>query len=216
MAQPVPPADNRTFQIDVVNEARVEKYRMDFGNADRLSAFGGYRFFTPAILYRFGGITDNVWVQLMAELGRDVTLMFRKFDQPLFRGLETPNGDHDWNHALWAVKVEDWDIVENYLISVTFMDQESRRLHKIGAQDVRIVDPLNFDRRRVIHADSPFMDVVVFGINGNLGRIAFQLQDRLDVERPKVHRFPPDPKVVRFADALFGKLDPTQAVNLTE
>ena len=200
-------ADGKTYQLDVTREGRVDKYPMDFGRADRLDIFGNYQFFTPAPLYLYGGLTDHTWTQLMQEANRDITLMFYKFDSHVFRGLDAANGDKDWNHALWAVTKDDWALIEPYLLSLVFMDKPKKQVHKIGAQDLQILDPLYIDTKKIVSPSTPRIDIVAFGVNGNKRCVAFDLETA-----PPLLRFlDPQEKIVRFADKLFGGLDNTQA-----
>jgi len=202
-------ADGKTYQLDVAREGRVEKFPMDFGKADRLSVFGDYQFFTPAPLYLYGGLTDHVWVQFMQETNRVLHLMFHRFEYSIFRGLEAPNGDSDWNKVLWAVTRDEFETLESYLLSLVFMDQPNRRVHKIGAQDLLITDPLFVDKRKLSDPNAPPLSVVALGVNGNTRCIGFDPNTQAPV-LPRLQSFPPQEKIVKFADTLFSGLDNTQ------
>jgi len=206
MAGPVP-SDNPMFQVDSTDEQRVPKYPMDFGQADSLDSFSNYQFFTPAILYLLGGFQDQSWAQMMLDLDQDLTLMFHRFDRPVFSGITAPDGDKEWNYVLWATTQEEWQSIESYLLSMVFMDKPNRRMHKVGAQDVTVYDPLHLQKHRMLQPPFPTTDVVVLGINGNHACIGMDPNQRTELGLPKLGRFPPQPKIIKFADTLFQGLD---------
>lgn len=204
-----PLVDGGTHQLDVTNESRVEKYPMDFGKAESLTVFSRYQFFTPAPLYLYAGLSDRTWAQMMQEANRDITLMFHRFKYSIFRGLDAPNGDKDWNRVLWAATKEDFEVIETYLLSLTSVDQTNKRVIKVGAQDVLITDPLAVDQMKVVDPKQHPVSIVSFGVNANDRCVAFEPESQPPV-LPRLTFFAPQPKIVNYAKTLFGGFENSQ------
>lgn len=204
-----PLVDGSSYQIDTTKESRVAKYPVDFGKATSLNVFSRYQFFTPAPLYLYAGLSDRTWAQMMQEAHRDIVLMFHRFKYSIFRGLNAPNGNDDWNKVLWAATKEDFETIETYLLSLTTVDQKNKRIIKVGAQDVLITDPLAVDNLKVVDPKQHPVTVVSFGVNGNTQCIAFEPESKPPV-LPRLKRFPPQQKIVNYAEKLFGGFDNAQ------
>ena len=214
MSDPLPPPSHTQKSIDVVRDGYVEKYNMDFGKADNLGVFGAYKFFTPAALYlRSRFFSDKVWLQLMAETGLKLQLMYHKFKHPIFTGLASIDNDRAWEHALWAVPAEQWGTLENYLLSVTFMDIDNKRIERIACQDIEIPDPLLLQTCRVLPAVVPPVAIVAFGLDTNTGCFAFERESEIPggLELISARRYPPRTKTLKFAAAMLSADDPTQS-----
>jgi hypothetical protein len=179
------------------------KFEMKFGAASGLHEFGDqYQFFSPALLYIFGRFDDGPLLQFMAEKAPDLRIMFHRFARRLFKGMVTPDGDENWNYALWAMESSIWPVFENYLLSFAITDSEHQCVFKVGAQDLTIADPLTVDRRVVLPPALPSIDVVVLGVDSNKYAVAMKAQDDL-MQHPEVEFHPPQPPTVDFANALF-------------
>src|SRR5262245_28573115 len=100
-----------------------------------------YSFFTPAILYILGILNDHPLIEFMYEYQREVPFFWRRFDKPLFRGLEVDD-DPGWNHALWALQREHWDVFCSFYCSLAVSNIAPRRLFRVGMQLIDVVDPL--------------------------------------------------------------------------
>jgi len=194
------------------------KYEMTFGRAERLGVFEQYRFFTPALLYLHGRLTDAHLLDFLRDVAGSCRLMFHKFDRPIFRGLQTPDGDKDWNHGLWAVEADAYPHLESFLLSLTLVDQRAKRVYRAGAQDVLVADPLHVDRRPALSAACPLLPIVAFGVNASHRRVSLYWDDKAPAASLPILRYnPPDPDMVAFAkdvlveenlDAALGTPDP--------
>lgn len=208
-ADTVPPFDGRHFVVERVREPEAPKYEMDTGAADRLGVFACYRFFSPGILYALRGLHDEEpFCQFLSEYPGECHLLHRHFSQAIFRGMVTPDGDRGWDHALWAVEADAYPALENFLLSLTFHDPASKRLWRIGATDITIVDPLYVERVRLLPSHVPVLRAVAFGIDGSRGRIAVDASTEAGrafvTGGRQVLHYPPSDQVTSFARTLFG------------
>jgi hypothetical protein len=187
------------------------KYQMRFGNADRLSQFEEYQFFTPALLYIYGRFNDRPLLDFMQETKQEVRLMHRLFNQPIFRGFHTPDGNTDWCRALWAVERTIWDAFENFMLSVVMSEASAGCVYGAGSQDVQIVDPLAIDRSVIISVPVPALDIVVFGVDGSNCCVAVDHGPATLMCPPTVRIHPPQLPMQRYAAALFSGDNPVLA-----
>ena len=206
-----PPPDYLTYQIDDRFDGRfVEKYQADFGTAKNLQKIQQeWRFFTPALLYLFGRFKDEPIARFYDEVKQEIPIAFYRFNRAIFEGMTTPLGDTDWNHVLWAVPVQWWDVFEQYLITLVMVDREGQSTYGVGAQDIEIFDPLFADENSVLPPVVPKISVVVLGVNGSRACIAMDTAQENAMECPRVKRYPPEPYARKYAEALFQGKNPT-------
>ena len=69
-----------------------------------------YFIFTPGILYLYGGFNDALWHDVSSIKPLDLRFHLSE-SEPLFAGLEAPNGDKLWNHGTFLVPLADKDRV---------------------------------------------------------------------------------------------------------
>lgn len=194
-------------------DGRIEKYELKCGAASKLQDLAGeYAFFTPAILYVHGGFRDGPLIDFMYDLNVEVRFYYKQFRKPIFRGLESrSNGDPAWNFALWAVRSEYFQALNDFLVSLTFTYAEDKTTAGIGEQLVTIPDPLHVDRTFVYDPAMPQLPVTVFGINGSRYRAAMEVSDRPIASPPTLRFYAPDPAMVTFAKALYCGVNPIDA-----
>ncbi len=195
-----PPVDRRGV---------VRKKALDLRAATGLDQLPDLTFFSPALPYLFGGFREIYWSEWMRDLGHDVELFYYKFEQPVFEGLKSRTQDPAWNYGLMACWTVDWDALVNFFCGLTITNRQTREATRYGVQELRILDPLAMDRRKVFVGDQKRTTLNVFGLYGNLG-VAYFEQPTPDA-RPKLAFKPPDPKMVRFADAYFKEHNPLNA-----
>lgn len=165
-----------------------------------------YAFFTPAIPYRFGGMTDFLWFELSRELGHDVPIYFWKSPAPLVAGCALPDGDNDWNHGLWATKRMYWDVLLDFVASSVFFDRVRGSAAGFGVQELQLQDTVAEPRRGVIFepggkAALPTFPVAAFGLNASDRRVAFDPLD-VRVRLPRATSYPPTDDMIRFVDTI--------------
>ncbi len=200
-----PPVDDR---------GRVVKHELRVGAATSLASLADeYAFFTPAALYLYGEFYDGPLIDFMCGLGREVRLCYRK---PIFRGLEAGNGDADWNHALWAVRREDYQALADFIVSLTFMVTEEGKVLRFGEQPLMVLDPLALDRSVLWRADLPSVALVGFGVSmatraGGGFQVAFRGGTGSLTEPPTLRWFGPEPGMVAFASAALTGGNPVNA-----
>lgn len=193
---------------------RVRKYPLRTGSAESLAALQReYRFFTPAILYRLAVINDQPLADLMWELGRDVPVYFKKFPWRLFRGLELPDGDADWNHVLWAVRADtDWGPLADFYCSLAVRNHERDETYRVGLQEVEVVDPLALERHGLAGAAPATVVVSAFGVSATRFLAAFRAEGDPLMDPPRLCEWPPEATQQVFSAALLRGDNPHRAV----
>lgn len=197
------------FHVDA--HGVVEKEELRIGQAESLKAMGDeFVFFTPAILYRFGVISDAPLIDFLTEYGKYCLFYYKLFDYALFAGLEFPDGDACWNRALWAVHKEHWAPFVDFMTSMAVSVRELEALHLIGMQTVRIMDPVVVVRSGA-WALTESVDIHAFGVMSNRCCVAFDLQTRPLWAAPVVKQFSPMPEVEIFRRSWLLGHNPTDA-----
>lgn len=183
---------------------RAVKYRIDFGEAEQLGVFSQYRFFTPALLYLFGCMTDEPLLQFMEEQPHCKYFHYR-FKQPIFNGLDASNGDHEWNYVLWAMDADLYPLFENFMLATVTVDRQLKRVYKVGAQDLLLPDPLYMDKQKLILEDAPLLPVVVLGVDGSHAVVTVRQRPYKfgQLVLPKLRVFAAQPQTKAFAAAFF-------------
>lgn len=205
VAEPPPlaathPVDGRIADADGV----VPKNRMTWTRARSLADMQErFAFFTPAILYLYGGFRDQMLADFAARHpDLEVWWGFTLFDQPLFRGLVAPDGDDAWNHALWCVPIETYKRLRPYLASVALSYEPTRWFAETGVRPVVIPDPI----RRVTS-----MTVDVFGFSATDGTLYMK-----EGPLPTLAKAPPSRDVGVFREAILEGENPLLAVEIDE
>lgn len=191
----------------------IKKHELRLGQANTLQGFDeDFAFFTPAILYLHGGFRDSPLADLILMTGTDVNFYYRKFNRPIFRGLEArSNGDPAWNFVLWAVRREHWQTVADWLVSITLTYSETGEVAGIGEQPLQIVDPLAVDRVVFYANKLPTLSISAFGLNGSRFRSYFKPGDNMLMDQPSLVFDRPAEEMQVFASALYGGGNPVDA-----
>lgn len=211
--QPKPHVHGTRFVGPPVDaNGRIPKYELKTGAAGLTDLTGEYTFFTPAILYVHGNFQDGPLIDFMYDLNVEVKFYYKQFRKPLFRGLEArTNGDPAWNFALWAVRSEYFQALNDFLVSVTLTYRDDHTVAGVGEQLVSIPDPLRVDRTVLYDPAIPHVPVTVFGINGSRYRAALETSDRPFAAPPTLRFYAPDEAMVTFAKALYCGVNPIDA-----
>ena len=178
---------------------RIVKHELPVGAAESLSALcEEYSFFTPAILYLLGTVTDQPLSDLMYELQQDIPIYYKKFNRRIFNRLDSRSGDPDWNYALWAVHREHWDYFLDFYCSIAVFDRVSQHVQKVAVQTFKISDPLV--KTSVFLGNEKSFDITAFGVNGSKFIAAFSFDNSSQL--PSLKFFQPDPGTQVFARAI--------------
>jgi len=203
------PTDWSLRTVEIPRE-RVEKPEMRFSPAaDRLFQFQDrFVFFTIAIPYLWGGFRERVLIDFIASQQQPVGFYHKKFDRPLFRGLNAPNGDTDWNHVLWATEIENWEAFEAHICSTVLSSREQQTVVKYPAQELVMLDPLFAERHPVLPSQLPVVTIQAFAAKTNTHTVAFENDRPAVLQPPAVYTYDPDEELLRYAHALFTEEDP--------
>jgi len=183
---------------------RLQKHLLPLGRAKSLTELAqDYAFFTPAILYLHGYMTDDPLVDFLHEYQQNVEFFFYRFDRRIFAGLDTSDGDVDWNHAVWAVRREHWEAFKSFYLTVAVAVPDSNYVNKIGRQVLHVIDPLAVDKATLVTGRLPVVEVDAFGVDGSLCRLAFEEGINPLTNIPRLRKYPPTRTMVDYAKAFF-------------
>lgn len=192
---------------------RLVKYELPLRGASALKQLQtDYAFFTPAILYLLGVVTDQPLLDFLWEYRQPVRFYFRKFRLPLFAGLEV-DGDAGWNHGLWALEREHWPVFADFYCSLKISNRPLKRLFGVGAQLLTVVDPVALERRGFV-TTLPTVTVAAFGVNGNTVRAAFEAGPDPLTSPPRLRYYDPDEEMRVYAAAHHRGDNPEVAAEL--
>lgn len=178
------------------------KQELQLTSADDLEILDGeLEWFTPAIAYVYGGLTDVLWFDLSRELGHDLPLFFWRCGQPILRGLTLPDGDEDWNAALWATHKVYWPLLRDFLLSVVFHDRVRGTACGFGVQTLRLRNVLACPLTTGDRLHMSVLNVTAFGINGSDRRVAFAPLDAR-IATPSVRLYEPSKEMMGVAETL--------------
>lgn len=176
----------------------VPKLPLVLGKAKALTELlTEYVFFTPAVLYLYGGFCDAPLADFVAAYP-GTEFYYHKFSKALFTGLDArSNGDKSWNYVLWAIRREYWDAFSAWLISTTLTYEEDKMVARIGEQALTVADPLA--NTLVYGAVVTRVPVTAFGIRGSKYVAALLANDK-----PRLVLQAGDAEMVILAQALYG------------
>lgn len=188
---------------------RLQKSELPLGRAVSLTELAqDYAFFTPAILYLHGLMTDDPLVDFLYSYQQNVEFYFHKFNRRIFAGLEAKDGDGDWNYAIWAVRREHWEAFKSFYLTVAVAVPESNYVNKIGRQVLHVLDPLAVDKTSIITGRFPIVEIDAFGIDGSLYRLAFEEGINPLTNIPRLRKYPPTQTMVAYAKAFYKGENP--------
>ena len=153
-------------------------------------------FWTPALLYMYGRLTDAVLQEAMAAANEEIPLLYTTFGVKLFSGLEDVGGDSGWNYTLFLCPKEQWGHLENYLCGAVMYNTYDEHVCKYAIQDVVLLDPLV-----VLPSSEEVVAVNVFGVLSNFG--VYSLRTDNAGSPPQLVKNPADAFCVSLANSLF-------------
>ena len=165
-----------------------------------------YAFFTPGPAYLWGQFRDTVLADFLSRQPRPVEFSVALFSRPLFRGLETRDGDRAWNHSLWAIERDFWQDFVDQCCAAVMVDHQDRGVFRFALQELQLPDPLHCERAIIETATQPLIPVGVVAVRSNRYTAAFDA-----AEPPRLQFFAADRDTRRYADALFTQ-DPVTAL----
>lgn len=115
--------------------------------------------FTTAAAHLLGGLDEAFLDDCSRNSNREIVVYHRLFPFPLFEGLEAPNGDRDWNHALMIARKEDWPFVEEIVTTIRVGDPDSGSVTRYELPTVSVPDPWVLEKRGSTADDVPEVPV---------------------------------------------------------
>lgn len=206
-----PPATEGVVAVDTVLSAAgfIEKHPLRIGPAKSLRDLEPeYAFFTPAVLYLYGGFRDAPLADFVHG-NPGAQFFYHKFPRAMFRGLDArSNGDTAWNYVLWAVRRDYWAAFAAWMVGTTLTYAEDKMVIRVAEQAVVVTDPLG-DPLGYYPAGPAKVTVAAFGLYGS----RFVIAIAPDADKPRVHVGDPAPDMAVFAAALYGGDNPLDAVS---
>lgn len=185
---------------------KFKKYPLPTGAAKSLYEMtGDFVFFTPALANLHGAFVDGHFVDLQKSMQEPLKIYKHKFYLPIFKNLNTPSGNFDWNHVLFAVSKEQWPKLEDHICSITMLSVERKVVAKYGIQAFKIVDPLAADLHTIVNSS---VNIYAIGIISNTSTLAF----KPDEITPFPVRLPPEPEMQTFFNAFMAGKNPLLAI----
>lgn len=185
----------------------VPKYHIKFERAAQLTDIPGYVWYSPAPLYLWGRFSESNLADAVQR--HDLKIFWYKFDQPIFSGLQLP-GDNSWNHALWAAREDQWNILVDAILETVQFDIPQSRLYQYALQKFSIYDPLAVDAQKLVTAKTPRVPVNVFAVLTNERQYAFDTRKPDLPQAPAIASFKPSSIHVDAARTLFATKNLTQ------
>lgn len=205
MAKPLKPrAEGVTYSGPALDlrTGRIVRHKLPLTPGCRALTELDMAFFTPAILYLYGGFTDAPFVDYMLGLGRDVRIFEHVFSKPVFVGLIDAKAysEYHWNYTLWAVDAPDAKGLGDHLCSVATADSKKKTFTRVGQQELVIPDPLARERDP---ANPQTLRITAFGLDGSEFQAGFLPGAR---GLPGVVKQAPSDALVAQAAALFKNI----------
>ena len=182
------------------------------GGVDNLTELGKhFVFFTTGLLFTHGGLDRDPVQEFMNEAEGEPQIALMSFDRPVFEGFQFKDGRRDWNHKLLAIERSRWDDLHKFLSGVCILDSRNKVFYRVLPFSVMVADPVIMDRAAVIQVPLPTVEVVVYGLDGNIRKVLVRSPSQLGLQVPTVVTDRPDPKTVEYANKLFQGKDPGEA-----
>lgn len=214
MGDPLKPSQEGMTESESVLDENgfIDKYELKTGAARSLAELlGDWAFFTPAALYLHGRFRDAPLADFIYMVAPDCRFYYKKFRHQIFRGLETRNGDPDWNFVLWAVERRHMEQFAAWMVSLTLTYADDKSVAGVGEQQFQIVDPLAAERAAMWHPGVGTIPVTTFGLNGSRFKAGFVAGDSKLLDPPTLGFFTPDDAMREFRKALYEGENPIDA-----
>lgn len=174
-----------------------------------------YVFFTPAVLYLYGGLSDLAWIDLVKQRNSAFRIFHHKFQAPLFNGLELRIGgqlvDSDWNHVLWAVETPVWFEIQRWLTNIVLVDYGTKFVVRYQYHELAVPDALALERTGRVS----FFNIGCFGVTTTQRTIYLE---SVNLGRPRLKVTGPESYMERYTKALADYKNPltTEELNLED
>lgn len=192
----------------ITDKGTLVKYELNLGQAESLARLAeDYSFFSPALLYLYGHFYDGLLLDYMYEQRENVKIFTKLFRRPIFDGLAV-GADGSWNHALFAVRRDQWGSLCDCILMVTLAFSAQKTLIRYGEQKLQIVDPIAADK---VSTDNtpPMVEITAFGVLSGQHQILFQSAPEGMLPRPVA--IAPLPEIALEAAAYFAGKNPVNA-----
>lgn len=170
------------------------------------------KFFTPALLMTHGYFDRDILLAFIAQNPHDDPNMqpiAADIDYPLFQGLRhTRLGNEivDWNRRLYMLHESRFELLTRFMLSVSVKDPVRKRLLKIEAHWLPIVDVLAMPK--IFAGELPMVSITVFCINSNAGFVRMLPAANPPLTKPYPSVEPAQAAMIREAAAFFPPPQP--------
>jgi hypothetical protein len=140
------------------------------GNASGLRELQrDYAFYTPALIYmKIRLLGRDPLSQFIQEYGQEVLPFSIRFNKPIFHGLNLGR-DTSWNYVLFGVERQHWEPFKSFMGTMAFVDRQLKLFARVRTKEIRLADPLFFERATILPEKLPVIDATVFCLDTNQG-----------------------------------------------
>ncbi len=146
----------------------VRKHQLRLSEATMLKDLAEeYVFYTPALLHIVVPLQGcDPFTVFLQEYNKEVLPLSVRLNRPIFKGLDL-GPIKDWNYLLFAMERKHFKHYLPWMQSLTFADRPRNRIYRLGEKQIRIGDPIFFERAVILPQNIPCIDVTVFCIDGS-------------------------------------------------
>jgi hypothetical protein len=183
----------------VLLESRIRIVDQHLTNATAIrDLLEDYALFNHGALFCHGSATVDPVADFLSSTGRDVIVPFMQSDRPLILGLDPASAS-----AIWLCPKDQWQDLDQFILSGSYLDRETQRLFLVSGCDTEIVDWRALARHATLPDRIPTVPVRLYTVNGSWGHFWVRPGSGLTVPQFMLGR--PDPKVIALRDALLAK-----------
>lgn len=171
-----------------------------------------YAFFSHGLLFTHGGWNRDPVADYVRQLDPTCCPFVLHMSQVIFQGL-AHRDNPAWNYILMAVYRPQWDGLRSFLASLSGVDRDRKRYHRIAVQELPLVDVLGLAKHTVLPEPLPMTTVTLFALEGSWATVGFEPALTPPQDCIRVVKLPAEIEVVKLAQALFAEQDkPFQAI----
>ena len=129
----------------------VRKHQLRLSEATMLKDLAEeYVFYTPALLHIVVPLQGcDPFTVFLQEYNKEVLPLSVRLNRPIFKGLDL-GPIKDWNYLLFAMERKHFKHYLPWMQSLTFADRPRNRIYRLGEKQIRIADPIFFERAVIL------------------------------------------------------------------
>lgn len=171
-----------------------------------------YAFFTHALLFTHGYWSLDPIRDYIATQDPKCCPVVINTPSPIFKGLKV-GMDDSWNHMFLAVLRTQWEGLRAFLGSLSAVDRNRKRYHRLVIQEFPAVDAMALEKATILPDPVPMVPMTFVALEGSWGTVGFAPAKKPPMDRIRVVTEPAVPEVAKLGVAVFAELEkPFQAI----